>query len=185
VGRLSPEKSVRVLRDVEQAMIAAGRQDFRILIVGDGHERGWLEANLRHAEFTGVLTGEALARAYASFDIFAFPSHTDTFGNVVLEAMASGVPTVVTSSGGPKYLVTHGVTGFVAATPESFLEGVVKLAGDKELLRGMRLRAREFAVCRYWHRIFGQVYETYNYCLHTNSRPVVRQPAPSVGRTFA
>jgi phosphatidylinositol alpha 1,6-mannosyltransferase len=185
VGRLSPEKSVRVLRDVEQALVEAGHRNFRVLIVGDGHERAWLEANLRHAEFTGVLTGEALATAYANMDVFAFPSHTDTFGNVVLEAMASGVPTVVTASGGPKFLVTHGVTGFVADTPESFLQGVLKLASDDNLLRGMRVRAREFAVCRYWHRIFGQVYETYNYCLLTNSRPVVHQPTPSVGRTFA
>ena len=185
VGRLSPEKSVRVLRDVERALIEAGLRNFRILIVGDGHERAWLEANLQHAECTGVLTGEALATAYANMDIFAFPSHTDTFGNVVLEAMASGVPTVVTSSGGPKYLVTDGVTGFVTATPESFLQSVVKLAADEELLRGMRQRAREFAVCRYWHRIFGQVYETYNYCLMTNHSPVLRQPTPNVGRTFA
>jgi phosphatidylinositol alpha 1,6-mannosyltransferase len=185
VGRLSPEKSVRVLRDVEQALIEAGRRNFRILIVGDGHERAWLEANLQHAEFTGVLTGEALATAYANMDIFAFPSHTDTFGNVVLEAMASGVPTVVTASGGPKYLVTHGVTGLVTATPEAFLQSVLKLAADEELLRGMRQRAREFAVCRYWHRIFGQVYETYNYCLMTNNPPVLRQPTPNVGRTFA
>ena len=65
------------------------------------------------------------------------------------------------------------------------LAGVLKLAGDEELLRGMRLRAREFAVCRYWHRIFGQVYETYNYCLMTNSSPLLRQPTPNVGRTFA
>jgi glycosyltransferase involved in cell wall biosynthesis len=173
------------LRDVEQALVEAGHRNFRVLIVGDGHERAWLEANLRHAEFTGVLTGEALATAYANMDVFAFPSHTDTFGNVVLEAMASGVPTVVTASGGPKFLVTHGVTGFVADTPESFLQGVLKLASDDNLLRGMRVRAREFAVCRYWHRIFGQVYETYNYCLLTNTRPVVHQPTPSVGRTFA
>jgi glycosyltransferase involved in cell wall biosynthesis len=176
VGRLSPEKSVRVLRDVEQALIGAGRRNFRILIVGDGHERTWLQANLRHAEFTGVLTGEPLARAYANMDIFVFPSHTDTFGNVVLEAMASGVPTVVTSSGGPKFLVTHGATGFVAATPESFLQCVLHLAGDEDLLRGMRLRAREFAVCRYWHRIFAQVYDTYAYCLLANNPPLLPQP---------
>jgi phosphatidylinositol alpha 1,6-mannosyltransferase len=176
VGRLSPEKSVRVLRDVEQALIGAGRRNFRLLVVGDGHEGAWLQANLHHAEFTGVLTGEALATAYANMDIFVFPSHTDTFGNVVLEAMASGVPTVVTSSGGPKFLVTHGVTGFVAATPESFLQCVLNLAGDEDLLRGMRLRAREFAVCRYWHRIFAQVYDTYTYCLLANNPPLLPQP---------
>ena len=121
------KKRVRVLRDVEQALLGAGQRNFRFLIVGDGHERAWLRANLRHAEFTGVLRGEALARAYANMDVFAFPSHTDTFGNVVLEAMASGVPPVVTSSGGPKYLVTTGWTGFVAWDDESFLRRVVNL----------------------------------------------------------
>jgi glycosyltransferase involved in cell wall biosynthesis len=175
VGRLSPEKSVRVLRDVEQALMGAGHRNFRILIVGDGHERPWLQANIAHGEFTGILTGEALAQAYANMDIFAFPSHTDTFGNVVLEAMASGVPTVVTASGGPKFLVTHGVTGLVAETPERFLQSVVDLAGSEELLRGMRLRAREFAVCRYWHRIFAQVYDTYRYCQMTTHAPLLPQ----------
>jgi phosphatidylinositol alpha 1,6-mannosyltransferase len=175
VGRLSPEKSVRVLRDVEQALIGAGRRDYRFLVVGDGHERAWLEANLRQAEFTGVLAGEALARAYANMDIFVFPSQTDTFGNVVLEALASGVPTVVTSGGGPKYLVTHGVTGFTADTPESFPQNVLSLAADPDLLRAMRVRAREFAVCRYWHRIFEQVYDVYTYCLRANRSPQLQE----------
>ena len=114
VGRLSPEKSVRVLGGVEKALISAGIHDFRIVVVGDGHERVWLEANLRHVECAGLLFGETLAKTFANMDIFAFPSHTDTFGNVILEALASGVPPVVTSSGGPKYLVRHGVTGFIA-----------------------------------------------------------------------
>jgi phosphatidylinositol alpha 1,6-mannosyltransferase len=177
VGRLSPEKSVRTLRDVEQALLAAGQRNFRFLIVGDGHERGWLQANLRQAEFAGVLRGEALATAYANMDVFAFPSHTDTFGNVVLEAMASGVPPVVTSSGGPKYLVTSGSTGLVAWDDQSFLEGVVNLARDPELRKRMSVRAREFAICRYWHRIFDQVYDAYHYCLHRNTRAAAHSTA--------
>ena len=176
VGRLSPEKSVRVLGDVEQALIAAGFEKFRILIVGDGHERAWLESNLRHAEFTGVLRGEALAAAYANMDILAFPSHTDTFGNVVLESLASGVPVVVTSSGGPKYLVTHGVTGFVAETQPEFLQAVTTLARDPEMLANMRIRARDFALCRHWHRIFEQVYDAYEYCLRAR-RDICALPA--------
>lgn len=177
VGRLSPEKSVRTLRDVEQALLAAGQRNFRFLIVGDGHERSWLQANLRQAEFAGVLRGEALATAYANMDVFAFPSHTDTFGNVVLEAMASGVPPVVTSSGGPKYLVTSGSTGLVAWDDQSFLEGVVNLARDPELRKRMSVRAREFAICRYWHRIFDQVYDAYHYCLHRNTRAAAHSTA--------
>ena len=97
------------------------RGNVRFLIVGGGGERAWLEKALPTARFTGVLTGEALARAYASMDIFAFPSRTDTFGNVVQEAMASGVPAVVTDAGGPRYIVNHGVTGWVAADDERVL----------------------------------------------------------------
>lgn len=183
VGRLSPEKSVRVLRDIEQRLLAEGIQDFRILVVGDGHERGWLAENIRHVEFTGVLFGEDLARAYANMDIFAFPSHTDTFGNVVLEAMASGVPSVVTSSGGPKYIVTHGVTGLVASDAGEFLRQVLMLARDGELRQRMKVRAREFALCRHWDRIFEQVYDAYEYCLRGHRATVFRQPARA--RSFA
>jgi phosphatidylinositol alpha 1,6-mannosyltransferase len=185
VGRLSPEKSVRVFRDIEQALLAAGIQEFRLLIVGDGHERSWLAEHVRNAEFTGVLFGEDLARAYASMDIFAFPSHTDTFGNVVLEAMASGVPVVVTASGGPKYMVTHGVSGLIAADEGSFLKHVVALARDRDLRQRMRVRAREFALCRYWDRIFEQVYDAYEYCLRASRSIAVRQPARASKRSFA
>ena len=177
MGRLSPEKNVRVLRDVEQTLLAAGLKHFRLLIVGDGHERLWLKTNLRHAEFTGVLRGEALARAYANMDVFAFPSHTDTFGNVVLEAMASEVPTVITSSGGPKYLVTSGSSGLVAHDDASFLRHVQDLACDPDLRWRMGVRAREAAMCRYWPRIFEQVYDAYKYCLH--------MPAPVVAEAVA
>jgi glycosyltransferase involved in cell wall biosynthesis len=185
VGRLSPEKSVRALREVEQALSAAGVQSFRFVIVGDGHERTWLQENLQRVEFTGILTGEDLSRAYANMDIFAFPSHTDTFGNVVLEALASGVPVVITSSGGPKYLVTPGVTGLVSADAQAFSQNIVALARDPDMRHRMRIRARDFALCRYWHRIFEQVYDSYEYCLRV-TRPVRRRgTAPAIGRTPA
>jgi len=185
VGRLSPEKSVRALRDVERALLAAGVEGCRFVIVGDGHERTWLQENLQRVEFTGVLTGEDLSRAYANMDIFAFPSQTDTFGNVVLEALASGVPVVITSSGGPKYLVTHGVTGLVSADAQAFSQNVVALARDPDMRRRMRIRARDFVLCRYWRRIFEQVYDAYEYCLRA-TRPVPRrQAAPAIGRTPA
>jgi glycosyltransferase involved in cell wall biosynthesis len=171
VGRLSPEKSVRALRDLEQVLVANGVKDYRFKVVGDGHESNWLRANLQQLELTGVLEGDALARAYADMDIFAFPSHTDTYGNVVLEALASGVPPVVTSSGGPKYLVADGVTGLVSATADAFAQNVLALALNSNLRKRMQIRAREFALCRYWHRIFEQVYDTYEYCLRA-ARPV-------------
>ena len=99
VGRLSTEKNVRFLADIERELLQAGLTNVRFLVVGQGAEDSWLKANLRHADFTGVLHGEELARAYAQMDLFVFPSRTDTYGNVVLEAMATGVPAIVTDKG--------------------------------------------------------------------------------------
>jgi glycosyltransferase involved in cell wall biosynthesis len=160
-GRVTPEKNVRFLRDLEKAVQGAGFRDYRFLIVGDGSERGWLEQTLERAEFTGVLKGEALARAYANMDVFAFPSHTDTFGNVVQEALASGVPAVVTTGGGPKYLVKSGETGFVAADEAAFVRCVLELMRDPEMHEQMRRRAREVALSISWDSVFEDVYRAY------------------------
>ena len=100
VGRLSVEKNVALLARVQE-QAARGTRGFHFLIVGHGAEEPWLRERLHRPEFTGVLRGEALSAAYANMDLFVFPSHTDTFGNVVLEAMASGVPAIVTPGGGP------------------------------------------------------------------------------------
>lgn len=100
-GRLSIEKNVFLLTRIRTELIARGITNFRFLIVGHGKEEGPLRQQLPNAEFTGVLRGNDLARAYANMDLFVFPSHTDTFGNVVLEALASGVPAVVTPDGAP------------------------------------------------------------------------------------
>ncbi len=114
-----------------------------------------------HADFLGVLRGEALAAAYANMDLFAFPSRTDTFGNVVLEALASGVPAVVTDAGGPKFIVDHGASGFVAATGDAFIERVAELIGNPGLHRAMALNARRLAAEASWDRVFRKVYEAY------------------------
>src|SRR5882757_6224204 len=98
-----------MLREIERGLVQAGVRDFRFLVVGEGSERPWLAANVERSELPGILRGEELARAYANMDAFVFPSETDTFGNVVLEAMASGVSPIVGKGGGPKYLVQSGV----------------------------------------------------------------------------
>jgi glycosyltransferase involved in cell wall biosynthesis len=160
VGRLSIEKNiallVRVARELRERKIAA-----RFLIVGQGGDEGLLREQLPEAEFAGVLRGEALARAYAAMDIFLFPSHTDTFGNVVLEALASGVPAVVTPGGGPKYIVEDGVTGFVV-DDDGFAGAVAALAHDRGRLDAMRQAAREYALGCSWDAVFGRVYEAYS-----------------------
>jgi phosphatidylinositol alpha 1,6-mannosyltransferase len=172
VGRLSPEKNVRSLAELERGLIEACAGDFRFLIVGEGSERQWLERRMRRAEFMGVLRGEALARAYASLDLFVFPSQTDTFGNVVLEAQASGVPCLVSSRGGPKSVIQSNQTGadnsasgLVADGPRGFLEAALGLMSQPERLSRMReaalARAREFS----WESVFEQVCQTYEDCL--------------------
>jgi phosphatidylinositol alpha 1,6-mannosyltransferase len=169
VGRLSTEKNVRFLADIEKALLAAGKTDFRFLIVGSGNEREWLQTNLLHAEFAGVLRDEELARAYTRMDVFAFPSFTDTFGNVILEALASGVPAVVTSVGGPKFLVQSGVTGFIASDDAEFVRYILSLITDTELLQRMKHDAREHACSISWDRVFERVYEAYNAALFPDS----------------
>ena len=161
VGRVTPEKGVRLLREVERALEAQGFLQFRVVVVGDGSEVGWLKRRLRHAEFTGVLRGEELARAYANLDLFVFPSRTDTFGNVVQEAAASQVPAVVTNEGGPKNLVVAGITGYVAATNEEFLARVVELARDATLRGRMGQAARERVAGVSWDAAFAETYSAY------------------------
>jgi glycosyltransferase involved in cell wall biosynthesis len=170
VGRLTPEKNVRLLSQVERALISMGRSDYRFLIVGDGYDRPWLERNLQKAEFTGILTGESLARAYANMDLFLFPSRTDTFGNVVLEALASGTPVIVTADGGPKYLVKHGVTGGIASDDQQFIDTVISLMAYGSLYQEMRQEAREYACSNSWDAVFDLLYCVYNSCL-TKSLP--------------
>jgi len=145
VGRLSPEKNVRMLAEIQRGLAEAGMEDCRFLVVGDGSERSWLQTNLRNCKLTGTLRGVELARAYAGMDAFVFPSETDTFGNVVLEAMASGVPPIVAAGGGPKYLVQSGVNGVQAATPREFADAILRLQRDDQWRGQLSANARQAA----------------------------------------
>lgn len=100
VGRLSTERNPRLLRRLEDALLAVGRDNSRFEIVGHGSKREWLEANLRPVRVRGLLHGEDRSQAYSNMDTFLFPSRTDTYGNVVWEAMVSGEPAVVADGGG-------------------------------------------------------------------------------------
>ncbi len=107
----------------------------RLVFVGDGPYLKELREALPEAVFTGYLSGGDLAKAFASADIFVFPSTTDTFGNVVLEAMASGLPAVVSDTGGPRELVKNGVTGYVTRSldVEDFTTAAGRLVADPAL----------------------------------------------------
>ena len=169
VGRITPEKNVRLLADIERALLAAGRRNFSFLVVGDGNERPWLERNLRHAVFTGVLRQQLLAEAYANMDLFVFPSRTDTFGNVIQEAAASGVPAMVTSDGGPKHLVVPGATGFIAKNDGEFIEKILELAFRPERLLAMGAAARQNILAASWDSALEMTYSAYRFCQESAS----------------
>ncbi len=165
IGRTSPEKNVQYLAEIERAVRETGFRDYRIFVAGHGGQLEWLRENLKQSEIPGVLKGDDLARAYANLDIFAFPSETDTFGNVVQEAMASGVPCVVTDKGGPAYIVHDGVDGYVAPIGPRFTEAVLRLTLDNALRRRLAEAARETALKASWDRVFANVYRAYQYAL--------------------
>ena len=162
VGRLSTEKNIRFFADLESALVARGCSNFRIHIVGQGADAPWLQENLHHADLLGLKQGEDLAEAYANFDVFAFPSTSDTFGNVVLEALAAGTPAVVTNGGGPKFIVEHGISGLVASSNAEFVANVAALLENRDLCRQMAQAARQRALQFSWDAVFRHVYEVYD-----------------------
>jgi phosphatidylinositol alpha 1,6-mannosyltransferase len=159
VGRLSIEKNVALLSKIQQQLDAAGIPA-KFLIIGQGDLEQTLRCDLPTADFAGVLRGQALSDAYANMDLFVFPSHTDTFGNVVLEALASGVPAIVTPNGGPKYIVAQGETGLIAED-KSFAPAILSLLKDPARLAAMRIAARAHALTCSWDAVFNRVYRAY------------------------
>lgn len=161
VGRITPEKSVRFLKELEVGLQAANVPPFRFLVIGEGSEKEWLEQNLTAADLPGVRRGEDLAQSYADMDVFVFPSRSDTFGNVVLEAFASGVPAVVTDAGGPKFIVNPEISGFVAHSNAEFIEYTARLLKDAALRARMARAARQQACGESWDAVFDKVYAGY------------------------
>ena len=156
VGRFSVEKNVALLPRIAAELSHRGVA-VRWILVGHGSEEAMLRREMSAGtHFPGVLRGEALAEAYADMDVFVFPSHTDTFGNVVLEALASGVPAVVTPDGGPATIVADGVTGRVAADG-NFADAISALLASPDSLAEMKVAARAYALRCTWDAIFDDV----------------------------
>lgn len=170
VGRLRAEKNVRLLADLEKKLLEAGKTNFKIVIVGEGNEREWLEKNMTRGEFTGFLDGEKLSEAYANMDVFVFPSETDAFGNVAQEANASGVPAIVTNQGGPKFIIKHGESGFVAQSSDDFLKYSLQLMNDAEMLAEMKRKSRAAAMSSSWDAVFEAVYDAYREAIEITER---------------
>jgi len=113
-----------------------------------------------------LLTGHDLARAFANLDALVFPSETETFGLVVLEALASGVPAIVSARGGPRFTVQHGKTGFIAESLGDFARCAATLMQEPESLASMRIAACQYALSTSWDQIFEGMYDSYARCLH-------------------
>jgi len=160
VGRLGNEKQVDHIRAVLEQVPGT-----RLAIVGDGPARGDLEAKFAgtNTRFMGYLTGDALSQAYASADIFVFPSAIETFGLVVVEAMAAGLPVVASRVGGVRDVVAEGRTGYTFEVGDiaAMVEGVRQIASSRERIAEMGRAARAFAETQTWPAMMDEVIELY------------------------
>ncbi len=173
-GRLTPEKSVRLLAEIERRLAGSGHPRFRILLLGEGSERAWLEAHLERGEFAGVLRGDSLAEAFANMDAFVFPSATDTFGLVLLEAMASGVPVLTSPAACGRVGLRDDIEGFACASAPEFARGLERLMDNDQLRQRMGRAARDCARRQSWNSVFETLYETYDAALNSAARPEVQ-----------
>jgi len=155
VGRISKEKDLDVLTAAFRRL-RESNLPVDLALVGDGPYLKELREQFPEVCFTGYLSGVELATAFASADAFLFPSTTDTFGNVVLEALASGLPTVVSDQGGPKELIEEGVTGFItkALDVESFANAARRIVEDSAFRAEASRRAIEAVQHRDWSVAF-------------------------------
>ena len=176
-GRLTTEKG---LDRLAQAFLAARERDSRLHLVlaGGGPEEPMLRERLGEAAtFLGWLRGRELAVAYASADVFAFPSVTDTFGQVVLEAQASGLPVVAVNAGGPASLIADGETGLLTGPePGAFADGLLAMVADPARYARIRKTAQAVARSRTWEASMGRLAAGYRTALLARPR---RAPATS------
>lgn len=179
VSRLVWEKGLGVYADVIERL---ERQTVphHSLVVGDGPARSALERRLPHATFTGFLEGDALARAYASSDVFLFPSDTETFGNVTLEAMASGLPTVCADAAGSRDLVADGTTGRLCPPGDAgaFAAATRTLVTEHDRRRRMAAAAHERAQDFTWTNVLRRMHQYYGEVLGAPTQPGTPSPLP-------
>jgi len=167
VARLAPEKGFEFLAECVKKLDGMGLQ-FKLLVVG-GNSNPKVEQELKglfgslvergKVSFAGFLKGENLANAYACGDIFLHCSITETFGLVVLESMASGVPVIARDEGGPSEIVVHEKSGYLVPPDDlnGFVGGIVSLANDSELRMAMSIESRRLAEAQTWEKIGNQV----------------------------
>lgn len=170
VSRLVWEKNLKIFAEVVNKL-QESYPKVKALIVGDGPAMEETKELMPQALFTGFLQGDELAKAYASSDIFFFPSVTETFGNVTLEAMASGLPSVVADATGSRSLVKHGESGFVIPVESSdkFYTFIEKLINDDELRLKMSSSAIEKAEEYSWTAVNNHLLSYYHEVLESKN----------------
>jgi glycosyltransferase involved in cell wall biosynthesis len=159
-GRLSREKGLGLLGPLSRHLGYAGAAH-RLVFIGDGPMRRELEAVCPGAVFTGTLSPDDVAVAMASADIFVFPSRTDTAGNVVLEAQASGLPVLVSRMGGPRENLRPGETGFACGDLVDFAGRAAALVRNRDKRKRFGDAAREYALTRPWETMLEPLYRCY------------------------
>lgn len=170
VSRLVWEKNLKLYADTVKT-VAGKNPKVKPLIVGDGPAMDGLRKILPNAVYTGFLTGDELATAYASSDIFFFPSDTETFGNVTLEAMTCGLPCIVADAIGSKSLVDDSENGYLVPVenPEKFILALEKLSSSEELRLRMGKKSLEKSKEYSWEQINSKLLTYYNEVLNHNS----------------
>jgi phosphatidylinositol alpha 1,6-mannosyltransferase len=168
VGRMAKEKHLETLHDI------ACEPDVALTLVGGGNYLPEMRRVMADTDthFTGYLTGDDLADAFAAADVFVFPGPTETFGQVVLEAMASGLPVIVTNRGGPQTLVEDGISGYVCPVDDAaaFADRVRRLCSDPSLQQRMGQAARRSAEHRPWIGIMRQLEQYYAEAVNLHRR---------------
>jgi glycosyltransferase involved in cell wall biosynthesis len=172
VGRLSREKGLDLLPAFQSALHRRGIEH-RLVLVGDGPMRKELEQRCPDAVFTGTLEHDDVATALASADLFVFPSDSDSAGNVVLEAQASGLPVLVSERGGPSEYIRPGVTGIICRSGdgEAFAHEAALLVREGCRRRAMAEAARQFALTLRWESALAPLYRAYREVLGAALQP--------------
>jgi len=180
VGRVSREKGLEALPEISAQLEQRGLPH-RLVVAGGGPLLSTLRRQLPTAVFTGSLDREAVATVFASADMFLFPSRTDTAGNVVLEAQASGLPVLVSDAGGPREHMVDGRTGFVVSgqEPSAWVDVLERLLRDEVGRTRMARQARQYAAARSWESALEPLFRTYREVLVAHSRRAMPRLTPA------
>ncbi|TBL79057.1 glycosyltransferase family 4 protein [Paenibacillus thalictri] len=171
-GRLAPEKDLDIIPDIMRKLPESLRDEIHWIFAGDGPSLKELQDGVpANTTFTGYMKGEALAELYASADLFVFPSSTETFGNVVLESLASGTPAIGAASGGVQEIIQHGRTGNLCPPRDSdmFAQSITNMLQQPDTLKAWGLSGRAYALTQSWEAIFDRLLVNYEQILRSKA----------------